>query len=212
MTDKPDMPDEWELEQTARRFIGAGMADDMNDVISGEISVIKDMIRLKIAQVSALDYDEQLEFVAFEMAGGWCFQSLFNGERTSEKLDSAAYELNRVERERIEGLEIPDRQLAQAEARVENYQLRLEYWRRDWLASQLAYRQVVYWLQQDGRFGWMATSWTPPDRERKLSKSAKARRQAGANAKARINDRQRELWDHMSKEKLRQAEEQLAAA
>jgi hypothetical protein len=205
-----DMPDTWEIEKTATRIVGSD-ADDMASLIQDEASLIHDLIHLKLAQASALDYSPHLDFIAFEMASGWCYQSLYNGRRTADQLERAGRERNRIERERIEGVEVADLRLDRAEEKVEALQVRLSFWRRDYLASKLAYRQVVYWLQQDGQFGWLDSEWTPKERDRKLDEGARSSRRAGVQAKQQLNDQEIELRQHMDKEKLRQVELQLVA-
>lgn len=157
----------------------------------------RDLLRQIKSLISFCDFDEDLDFVCYEMAASECMKAYSNGKRTAQKHADAVASLQAASRQ-TNDMEWDDNKLQLLTKREAGYADRLWWWREYYAAARQAYRETVRDLGPNFA-QWCDPEWTPPDVKKKAERrSAQRRNDTAARAEltrrvALAQDKQRML-------------------
>jgi hypothetical protein len=174
-----------QLDRIARALNGQ-LDDDHLGQLARDIA---DQIRTK---VTIADYDEDLVFVAYEMAYSECHAAYANGKKTRDARDRVRDELAKLAREDF-GSEVTSYEIERQEQRLAGYAKRLDFWRAYYVAATQVLTEVVD-ASPDSLQRFMTRTFTPADRKPKPLDRRSARYRAAVLG--READRQREANSH----------------
>jgi hypothetical protein len=153
----------------------------------------RDLYRQIRSLISFWDFDENLDFIAYENAASECMKAYSNGKRTARKHAAAIADLASLDRE-TNNMEWDDTALQRANKRVDGYADRLWAWREYYMAARQVYREVVSELGPNFA-QWCDAEWTPPDVAKQRDQHGKSLRKKTAafyEAQARVLKAERE--------------------